>query len=96
LADRLADPRPWATRQVQEADTAVPEIVRREGRDTCRSAGAGDGCSEAVAAEVLEDTPLRDAIVARAQIEHRLEHRRRHLHPPGPTRLRDSLRHAPP
>jgi hypothetical protein len=69
--------------------------MRREHWHTGRPARSGDRRAEAVGTEVLEDTPLGRAVVARDEIEHGREDRRRNRYPAGATRLAYGLRDAP-
>ncbi len=64
LPDVLADPRPRYAPEVEQRDPAVPQVVRREGRDPGGGAGASHRRSESVAAEAQEDAAVGDAVVA--------------------------------
>ena len=64
MADELADPGPGDAAKVEQRDASVSEVVRRKGGDASRGAGAGNRSAEAIAAEALEDGPVRNAVLA--------------------------------
>ena len=59
--------------EMQQADSAVPQIVRAERRNASPDTSPRQCRPEAVSAEALEHPPLRRPIVARAESEHRFE-----------------------
>jgi hypothetical protein len=80
---------------VEQRDPAVPQVVRREGRDSSSGAGASHRCSEPVTPEALEDAAVGDAVVARHELADGLEKDRRDSDPTRASRLRDGARDAP-
>ena len=69
LADVLADPRPRHAAQVQEGDSSVTEVVRRECRDTSGGAGACDGGAQPVGRDSQEDKRRADAVVTGKKVD---------------------------
>jgi len=68
LADELADARPRHPAQVQQADAAVAEVVRRPERDRGRATGLRDRGAQGVGAGVREEPSLRVAVITRAEL----------------------------
>jgi hypothetical protein len=70
VPDRLTDPCPRDALRVQEADAAVPEVMRRECRYARGRTGARERRSQPVAGHALEHRPLRYAVITRHESEH--------------------------
>jgi hypothetical protein len=89
LPDELADSRPRNSAQVQERDPPVPEVVRTEQRDTSSPAGLRDRGAKRIGARAGEETRVRGAILARAELAFEsLRERGVELDPKRPARLR--------
>jgi hypothetical protein len=73
----------------------VTQVVRRERRNTGCSARARDRRAEALAAEALEDGPLRDAILARYERRDGPEKLQGDPNPPSPPRLSHATGYSP-
>ena len=58
---------------MKQADPAMPQIMRREGRNTGRDAGTAKRSPEAIATEALKDPPLGNSIVACNERRHCLK-----------------------
>ena len=89
LADARPDPSPWHATQGARArsggDTKVVRANAGRRRPRCRRTRGN----------ALEHAPLRDPIVARAELRDALKEFRWGGHPPGLPRLRDGLKDTP-
>jgi DNA-binding NarL/FixJ family response regulator len=65
MSDKLTDSGPRHPAEVEQADSAMPKVMGREAWHAERGASARDRGAEAIAAETLEDGPLRNAIFPR-------------------------------
>jgi hypothetical protein len=83
MADQLADPGPRHPAEVEQRDSAVPEVVWREARDAGGRARSRQRRPEALARDVLEHVAVGVAVVARAEIEPSGEQERRRSNPAG-------------
>jgi hypothetical protein len=82
MADELSD-----SGQGAGARRGVAEIMRWKAGTPRRGAGSRQCRAKALAGEALEAAPVGVAVVARAQVEHRLEEERRRRHPAGTASL---------